>query len=487
LELIFDIDPSVSTHLKGDPLRVGQILINFCNNAVKFTERGEIVVTARVREDSESDQLVYFSVRDTGIGLTEEQIGRLFQAFSQADASTTRKYGGTGLGLTISKRLAELMGGEVGVSSQLGKGSTFWFTARLGKSTAPARRKLLEADLRGRRVLIIDDNSQARSVLSSVLTGMTFVVDEAASGAEGIEMVRLAAEAGKPYEIAFVDWQMPEIDGIETGQQIRALPQLAAPPHLVMVTAYGREEVLKRAEENGFENVLIKPVTASTLFEAAAGVLGAEHEASDVVRTGAAFDVSRMRGVRVLLVEDNELNQEVAKGLLEEAKVTADLAENGEVAVRMVRERDYDAVLMDMQMPVMGGIEATQAIRSEPRFHDLPIIAMTANAMAADREKCLEAGMNDHVAKPIDPDELFAVLLRWTKPRDAQGALAKPAPLKKTREPLPGAPCVGTLEIAGIDTNSAMKRIGGNGELYETLLRSSPSNRRERSTRFAPL
>src|SRR6516162_625578 len=468
LELIFDIDPAVSTRLKGDPLRVGQILINFCNNAVKFTEKGEIVVTARVREDRENDQLVYFSVSDTGIGLTEEQIGRLFQAFSQADASTTRKYGGTGLGLAISKRLAELMGGEVGVSSEPGKGSTFWFTARLGKSTAPARRHLLQADLRGRRVLIIDDNSQARAVLASMLTSMTFVADEASSGPEGIEMVRRAAESGKPYEIAFVDWQMPDIDGIETGLRIRALPHLAAPPHLVMVTAYGREEVLKQAEANGFENVLIKPVTPSTLFEAAAGALRAEQKTSDDVHTGAAFDASRTRGARVLLVEDNELNQEVAKGLLEEAKVSVDLAENGEVAVRMVRKRDYDVVLMDMQMPVMGGIEATQAIRSDARFRSLPIIAMTANAMAADREKCLEAGMNDHVAKPIDPDELFSSLLRWIKPRDWKGASSKAAPAKTSDTPTKASD---TPEIAGIDTKSALKRMGGNRRLYESLLR----------------
>jgi two-component system, sensor histidine kinase and response regulator len=471
LELIFDIEPSVSTHLKGDPLRLGQILINFCNNAVKFTEKGEIVVTARVREDSESDQLVYFSVSDTGIGLTEEQIGRLFQAFSQADASTTRKYGGTGLGLAISKRLAELMGGEVGVSSLPGKGSTFWFTARLGKSTAPARRKLLESDLRGRRVLVIDDNSQARAVLASLLTSMTFVVDEAASGPEGIEMVRRAAEVGKPYEIAFVDWQMPEIDGIETGQRIRALPHLAAPPHLVMVTAYGREEVLKQAEAKGFENVLIKPVTPSTLFEAAAGVLGADHEEARDVQAGPAFDVERTRGARVLVVEDNQLNQEVALGLLEDGKMSVDLADNGEVAVRMVREHDYDVVLMDMQMPVMGGIEATRAIRSDPRFRALPIVAMTANAMAADREKCLEAGMNDHVAKPIDPDELFSALLRWIKPRETKAASAKAAaPIKS-----PGTPADASetkaFEIAGIDTKAALKRMGGNRRLYESLLR----------------
>ena len=228
LELIFDIDPAVATHLKGDPLRLGQILINFCNNAVKFTEQGEIVVKARVARGQRAlSRLVYFSVSDTGIGLTEEQIGRLFQAFEQADASTTRKYGGTGLGLAISKRLAELMGGDIGVTSEPGKGSTFWFTARLGKSAVAPRRLMPQPDMRGRRVLIIDDNSHAREVLSHMLTNMTFVAHEAPSGKEGIEMVRNAAETGEPYEIVFIDWQMPGLDGIETGKRIRALPALA--------------------------------------------------------------------------------------------------------------------------------------------------------------------------------------------------------------------------------------------------------------------
>ncbi len=334
LELIFDIDPAVSTNLTGDPLRLGQVLINFCNNAVKFTEHGEIIVHARVREEDEHDQLIYFSVSDTGIGLSQEQIGRLFQAFEQADASTTRKYGGTGLGLAISKRLAELMGGDIGVTSEPGKGSTFWFTARLGKSAVAPRRFIPKPDLRGRRVLIIDDNSQARMVLSGMLTSMTFVAHEAPSGKEGIEMVRHAAAAGEPYEIVFIDWQMPGLDGIETAKRIRTLPALAVAPHLVMVTAYGREEVLKQAEENGFETVLIKPVSPSVLFDTAIRAVAGDlynHEGSRDTEAGTTFDVARTRGARVLLVEDNELNQEVAKGLLEDAEVLVEVAENGEV------------------------------------------------------------------------------------------------------------------------------------------------------------
>src|SRR5580693_5400779 len=271
-ELIFDIYHAVPTQLKGDPLRLGQILINFCNNAVKFTEHGEIVVKARVEEKDENDQLVYFAVNDTGMGLTSEQMGRLFQAFEQADASTTRQHGGTGLGLAISKRLAQLMGGDVGVESDQGKGSTFWFTARLGNGAA-TRRHTVSPDLRGRRVLIIDDNPQARAVLSSMLTSMSFVVHEAPSGNEGIELVRRAVDSREPYEIVFIDWQMPGLDGIETGKLIRALPNLSGPPHLVMVTAYGREEVLRKAEQTSFDNVLIKPVTPSMLFDAIVQVL----------------------------------------------------------------------------------------------------------------------------------------------------------------------------------------------------------------------
>jgi two-component system, sensor histidine kinase and response regulator len=274
--------------------------------------------------------------------------------------------------------------------------------------------------------LIIDDNSSARNVLSNMLMNMSFIVDEAASGEEGIEMVRQAAKRSEPYEIIFVDWQMPRVDGIETCKGILALPDLSIPPHLVMVTAYGREDVLKQAEENGLENVLVKPVTSSTLFDTIVAVLRADQEATGHDQIAPSFEIARTRGTRVLLVEDNEINQEVAIGLLEDAAIQVDLAENGEIAVRMARKNDYDVVLMDMQMPVMDGIEATRAIRSDPRFQTLPIIAMTANAMAVDREKCLQAGMNDHIGKPIDPDQLFSVLLRWAGRRNDEASLELP-------------------------------------------------------------
>jgi signal transduction histidine kinase/DNA-binding response OmpR family regulator len=463
LELIFEPDPNLAPYFKGDPLRLGQILTNFCNNAVKFTEAGEIVVKIRVAEDNAADQLLRFSVTDTGIGLTDEQAGSLFQSFQQADASTTRKFGGTGLGLAISKRLAELMGGTVGVASEFGKGSTFWFTARLGKSSKPARHFLPALELRGKRALVVDDNERARAVLSEMLASMTFVVDQALSGEEAVEMVRSAAQSGNPYAIAFLDWQMPGIDGFETAKRIRALPALAAPA-LVMVTAYSREDVLDQAEGGDFAGVLIKPVQPSMLFDATIQALAGEvpREKRAKPATGASSGLERLNGARVLLVEDIKLNQMVATGLLEDAKLSIDVADNGEIAVRMVETGDYDLVLMDMQMPVMDGIEATKAIRSNPRFEHLPIIAMTANAMVSDRERCLAAGMNDHIAKPIEPDELFALLKRWIEPRPPAQSGTLPRTSTPTEMP----------EIARLDTRTALHRIGGNRKRYESFLRN---------------
>jgi len=395
-------------------------------------------------------------------------MGRLFQAFEQADASTTRQHGGTGLGLAISKRLAQLMGGDVGVTSQVGEGSTFWFTAYLGKGEGKAPR-VVTPDLRGRRVLVIDDNAQAREVLSTMLQSMTFKVDEAPSGQEGIELVRQAAERGEPYDAVFVDWQMPGMDGIEAGRRILALPNLSTLPHLVMVTAYGREEVMKQAEATSFENVLIKPVTPSMLFDSVVQALSSEKrtDTGSHASASAGFNFESIRGARVLLVEDNELNREVASGLLEDAPITVSAADNGEVAIRMLNESKYDMVLMDMQMPVMDGLTATRAIRQNSQFKDLPIIAMTANVMAGDYENCLEAGMNDHLAKPIDPDKLFEALLRWIPARtEAPNVAAAPVAVAQ-RPPADSAP----LEIPGIDTQSALKRTGGNRQRYLSLLR----------------
>ncbi len=464
LEFVFDIQPSIAPSFRGDPLRLGQVLINLCTNAVKFTEHGEVVLRVSVTEDTPKMQKLRCEVIDTGIGLTQEQIGRLFQAFEQADSSTTRQYGGTGLGLAISKRLVELMGGEVGVTSEPGKGSTFWFTVRVGKGADTDARAPLP-DMRGRRVLVIDDSKPSRKALADLLVSLTFEVDQAADGATGIAMTEGAARRGLPYELAIIDWNMPGLDGFETGERLRALGGV---PQLVMVTDYGREEVFKQAKEDGFAAILVKPVSPSTLFDMTVQVIGFAG-AGDAVKTlvrPPTEAVADLRGIRILLAEDNELNQEVAAGLLDGTGVSLDIADNGAVAVEKVQTRPYDVVLMDIQMPVMDGIEATRLIRADDRFRALPIVAMTANAMASDRERCLAAGMNDHIGKPIDPHELMRVLARWARREGTVNLAVSPPTITEASDAVAAAPL-----IDGVDTKAGLARTGGKPEQYANLLR----------------
>jgi signal transduction histidine kinase/DNA-binding response OmpR family regulator/HPt (histidine-containing phosphotransfer) domain-containing protein len=465
LELVFEIDKNVPAFLIGDPLRLGQILINYSNNAVKFTEQGEIDIVIRIKEQSEHDVLLYCSVHDTGIGLTPEQMGRLFQSFSQADTSTTRKFGGTGLGLVIAKRLAELMGGEVGVDSQPGKGSTFWFTARLGKGRGQQRPLALSADLQGKRVLVVDDNENARLVLGEMLKGMNLKVDPVDSGLAAIAAVERADAQGQPYEIVFLDWHMPDMNGVETAKRLKKRP-LKRIPLMMMVTAYGREEVIKGAEGAGIEDVLIKPVSASVLFDSVVRILGGIGEAprANDVPTDTLKQLATIKGARILLVEDNDLNQQVASELLSDAGFVVDLAEDGQIALDKVRAKNYDIVLMDMQMPVMDGVTATQEIRKEERFKDLPVVAMTANAMQGDRVRCLAAGMNDHVAKPIEPEDLWKALLKWIKPLHPTSAADEiPPPAAKDAD-LP-------FGIEGLDIGNGLRRVLGKKSLYLAMLR----------------
>ena len=466
LELIFKIDRNVPARLVGDSLRLGQILINYSNNAVKFTERGEINIVIRLQKQTDQDVELYCAVRDTGIGLSQEQIERLFQSFVQADTSTTREFGGTGLGLAISKKLARLMGGDVGVESEPGKGSNFWFTATLGKSIDQPRQLALASNLHGKRVLVVDDNENARLVLADLLDNMSFEVDQADSGMAAVAAVERADEQGRPYLIVLLDWQMPVMDGIETARLIKGLP-LSCMPHLMMVTAYGREEISRTAEELGLENILTKPVNASTLFDAVAqilsGVINSPHAAVDA--PSALFErLSSIQGAHILLVEDNDFNQAVACEMLSQAGFVVDLAENGQIALDKIQETAYDLVLMDMQMPVMSGVVATQEIRKLPRYKDLPIVAMTANAMQADRERCRDAGMNDHVAKPIEPDDLWKALLKWIKPTPTGAATAQ--------QGVQMAQDDGQLSaIEGLDMIAGLRRAIGNLPFYLTLLR----------------
>ncbi|MDO8311762.1 MAG: response regulator [Sideroxyarcus sp.] len=473
LELVFDVDKNVPLNLIGDPLRLGQILINYSNNAVKFTEQGEIDIVIRLKEQTDQDVLLYCAVRDTGIGLTQEQIGRLFQSFSQADTSTTRKFGGTGLGLVISKKLAELMGGEVGVDSEPGKGSTFWFTARFGKGVGDQPMLELPLDRRGKHVLVVDDNEYARMVLGDLLGNMSFKVDQVESGKAAVSAVGRAEAQGKPYDIVFLDWQMPGMDGIETAKRLRDLP-LKRMPHMMMVTAYGREEVIEGAEEIGIKEILIKPVSASMLFEGVVRMLGVRVDGSHTtidLPTDVFGQLASIKGSRILLVEDNDLNQEVATELLRDAGFVIDLAENGQIALDKVRAAEYDIVLMDMQMPVMDGVTATREIRKEPRFRDLPVVAMTANAMQADRDRCIAAGMNDYIAKPIEPEDLWKALLKWIKPKAEQAVRASPVISVADNEQLLPQDAELPSAIPGLDMANGLRRVLGKKPFYLSILR----------------
>ncbi|HVT51511.1 MAG TPA: response regulator [Dongiaceae bacterium] len=469
LEFIIDVDRAVPHALRGDPLRLGQILINYTNNAVKFTEKGEIHVSVKLVEECLDDVTLKFAVRDTGIGMTPEQVDRMFQSFQQADSSTTRKFGGTGLGLAISKRLAEMMGGQVGVESKAGEGSTFWFTARLGRSATIEKPLLPNPDLRGLRVLVADDNASARLVLAEMLAEMTFRPVQVGTGTAAVEAIRRAAKENDPIRVAYLDWQMPGMDGFEAATAIQAL-DLPVKPHLVMVTAYGREDVMKRAPEGGIENVLIKPVAPSLLFDATMRLFGVSEDVPAAARADAAVTElpPALKGCRVLLVEDNDFNQEVAGELLRDAGLAVEIAENGAIAIDKLEaaaDGYYDLVLMDMQMPVMDGIAATREIRKAPRFQALPIIAMTANVLSAERQRCLDAGMNDHLPKPIEPDLLFAALARWLKPR-ADGGVAPAAPRAVAAEV-----DLSDLAIDGLDVALGLSRVLGKTKLYRDLLR----------------
>ena len=470
LELIFDVPATVPTDLIGDPLRLGQVLINFASNSVKFTEHGEIVIRVTVEQESDQEVILKFAVSDTGIGLTPEQQSQLFQSFQQADTSTTRKYGGTGLGLAISKQLAELMGGKVGLESELGVGSTFWFTAKLTRGQASVRRQLPEPDLRGRRVLVVDDNEHAREIIVEQLRSMTFVVTALSSGLQAVAEVGRADRAGEPYEIVFLDWQMPGMDGIATAEELRKL-QLAKPPHLLMVTAYGRDEALMAAKAVGIEDLLVKPTSPSLMFESVMRTLGStgEDQTRSLEPAPVVTKVEPLADARVLLVEDNEMNQEVARELLQSVGFVVDIAENGAIALEKIQRATppYSVVLMDMQMPVMDGLTATREIRKLPKYADLPIVAMTANAMAGDRDRCLEAGMNDHVPKPIDPEQLWSTLTRWIKPLDARvvAELAHQAVSQPQEDSATLAP------IAGLDVKAGLHRALGRQALYVSLLR----------------
>jgi signal transduction histidine kinase/CheY-like chemotaxis protein len=479
LELLCRVDPDIPRVLLGDPLRIGQILINFANNAVKFTRTGEVKLDIAIKSQTATEVHLVFSVADTGIGLTDAQSAGLFKSFAQADSSITRQYGGTGLGLAISKSLAQAMGGDVGVHSAYGKGSTFWFSATL---TINSEEKIVtrpSVDIQGRSVLVVDDNQAAALIECDLLSGIGFAVEHVNSGESAVESVRSAEARGAPFDFVLMDWLMPGMDGLQTVEAIQKLSNRVS-PFVMMVTAHRQQELIDGAQALGVEHVLAKPLSGSLLLNTMMQLMQrAPAQKRAKGPHGMSVLESRLSiltGARILLVEDNEINQMVAREMLLGVGMLVDIAENGQIAVERIEHQRaidlaYDLVLMDMQMPVMDGVTATRLIR-QTQGDAVPIVAMTANAMKTDRDLCLRVGMVDYLTKPINPDVLWQILLNWVRMRPGLGATQSPGAWElRHRGQADVNMILAELKLVqGLDVHDGLLHTNGNVDLYRQLL-----------------
>jgi len=467
LEFLAHLAPGLPPALVGDPLRLGQILTNLVNNAIKFTEQGEVRLTAEQAERTGEKCQLRFTVRDSGIGMTTEQSAKLFQPFTQADMSTTRKHGGTGLGLTISRRLVELMGGQIWFDSEPGVGTTFTFTVWTGIGTHKGARRVIPEKLTHLRSLIVDDNAAAREIIDGLLQDVVRHTDSVASAAEAISAVR-QNDADTPYDVVFMDWRMPGMDGLQAARAIRSDPALRHPPAIIMVTAFGREDLRDEAERLQLDGFLVKPVTKSMVVDALVNAFLEAGESAEAVSEAKGEGVS-LAGMRILLTEDNEINQQIAVELLEGVGATVTVANHGGEALDRLTSGPmpppFDVVLMDLQMPVLDGHEATKRIRADARLAALPVIAMTAHATVEERDACLAGGMNGHLSKPIEPAVLFETLSRLHRRSGA------PAPVPPLVTPAASARTGDVPSIPGLDTADGLARVAGNTRLYLKLLR----------------
>ncbi len=467
VDFLFDLDDQLPQRLIGDPLRLGQILINLCNNAVKFTEtQGQVVLSCHLREQTEHQVNLYFSVTDTGIGMSPAQVTSLFQSFKQADNSTTRKYGGTGLGLTICKKLIDLMQGRIWVDSEPGSGSTFHVLLPF-ESTNSAPPAHEPSHLRGLRALVVETTAVSRKILCRMLKNLELVVDQAESGQRAIAMVK-EADASQAYDLLFVNWHIPDMNGVQVIQTLQQDSSLRNPPRAIMISGIEHDEVITGAQNIELSAFLSKPVTRSQLFDAVSTALKLKHNPSSSkrYRQHISNSIQQLQGARILLVEDNEINRELALDLLTDNGLQVEIAINGEDALKRLDNERFDGVLMDCQMPVMDGYTATRLIRSNEKFRDLPILAMTANALAGDRDKVLVAGMNDHIAKPINVDKMFQTLAKWIRPRN-------PNPQTTTsleNKNMPETDTDSFMQLPGIDTAAGLKVVRNNAQLYRRLL-----------------
>ena len=470
LELLFHRAREVPSHLVGDPLRLGQVLTNLSNNAVKFTEEGDIVVAINVVGRKDKSITLRFSVRDTGIGMTGEQLGRLFQSFAQADSSTTRKYGGTGLGLAISKQLVEMMGGRIWAESESGKGSIFAFEAKLelGEERSSLASQVTP-DLKDLHVLVVDDNSHAREILKSYLEQFSFRVVTVENADRALTLLKQQSK-DNPFRLVIMDFRMPGMDGLTATRHIKTDLGLGIVPRVILVTAHNQAEVEETGDVSFLDNMLSKPVNRSLLFDVIMEAFG--HEVTVGARSrreSAQFDAEALRpiqGARILLVEDNAINQQVATELLEQARFVVEIANNGQEALDKLAREPFDCVLMDIQMPVMDGYEATRIIRAQEQFQDLSVLAMTANAMVEDQQEAEAAGMNGHIAKPIDPKQLFSMLVQWITPGEREVVQSSAYEQSQAGSEVDGLP----KHLPGIDLADGLKRLGGNRVLFRKLL-----------------
>lgn len=470
LEYLFDVSEDVPVELVGDPLRLGQVLINLMSNAIKFTARGEVRLRCRVTRGGSRSVELRFEVEDTGIGITPDEQRKLFQAFTQADDSTTRKYGGTGLGLTISKHLVEMMGGTITVQSTPGTGSVFGFSLRFDLSASSGKPAMsLPEGLRDRRVLVVDDNPAARDILTGILTGFRLHTDAESNGTDGLAAIR-RADADHPYDVVLADLGMSDMSGMELATAI-AQADLAHAPKVILTTAFGQEDIIRQTEHAPVAAVLFKPIDQSLLHDTLLNVLA--QDAGAYLPERQSRIVPRFDGRKVLLVEDNEINRQIAREMLTATGLQVDTANNGRLALDTLFAAgpgEYDLVLMDIQMPEMGGHAATQRIRMNAQYAQLPIIALTAHASAAEREQCMQSGMQDLVTKPIDPDQFYQTLTHWLQKNVSGDLLPMTIEERKAEDT--------SIDLPGFDIAGTLSRLSGDAELYRSILEMLPTSLR---------